>query len=144
MNEPNTNASTISAPSAGDQDLDQDAHARVVAGAGRGVGAQGVEAGDANRRARDGRARECRLRLLGLRLAGLETRLLRDVDERVRRPAVLGDEGLIGERARARHRRTHAVDRGVELRPDAGCVERRRPAGSVTTGTSGATSPPLP
>ena len=147
MNEAKTKARTSSAPQPGDQRLDGDARAAARAAVRRG-GAQRVEAGDLDRRAGDGDAVERGLGRAGLGLAGVDAALGRDGDERERRAAVRGDEvrswvdayeamrasgsaALTFARAASRSRATPGESTVV-------------PAGSVTTGTSGATSPPLP
>ena len=134
---------------AGEEDLQQDAHAGVVgAGAVRAAGAQRLDPRDLDGGPAHGHSVERPLGAPGLRLTGLEPRPLRDVDQRVGRAAVLGHERGSARRAvrgdaRVRQGRLDLGERGVELRDDPG-ESIVVPRGSVTTGTIGATSPPLP
>ena len=128
--------------------LEQDARALVV---GARVLGEGVEAGQVDGRAGDRRARERRARgLLGLRvLAERRVGVGLRIDDREGRAPVVGDEGLVAGRGVGGERASRAEPRS---RRASSCARSARtpgestdsPSGRVTTGNSGAVSPPVP
>ena len=101
INEPNTNTSTMSAPAPATS-TSISTLTLVVSPPPAPAARSASRPGHLDRRAADGDPVERLLGLARLRLTGLEPGPLRDVDERVRGPAILGDERRVGRERRAR------------------------------------------
>ena len=146
-NDANTKVSTSSAPNAADQRLDQ--HARALA-VGAAVLDQGVEPGQVHGRAPTVTPASAALAAFSASrvLAELRVGVRRRVDDREGGAPVLGDEGAVagrgvgGDRAPGQ-RLLQAASRLPPVRAHAAGVDRF-PSGSLTTGSSGDVSPPVP
>ena len=147
-NEAKTKASTSRAPSPPSSASSKHARALVAAG----LLLQRVEAGQVDGRAADRRARERRARVLlgvaGSRRTG-ESGSGRRVGEREGRAPVVGDEGAVAGRGVGGdpgRPGSASLEARVDLRESARTPGESTvlPGGSVTTGSSGALSPPVP
>ncbi len=148
IHEAKTKASTSRAPApATAASMARLAPPRVVA-VGSG-GAQRIEPGDRDGRSADRHAGERGLGSTGLGLARVDPAARRDGDQREGGAAVLGDEGAVvrgcvGGDARVGQRGLDLGERRLRAPRSTPGESTVVPFGRVTTGTIGATSPPLP